>query len=154
MRALIQRVTQASVTLPEEGNRVAGEIGRGFLILLGVRREDTAEEAVWLARKIAGLRLFDDADGKMNLDLTKVGGRTLVVSQFTLYADCRRGNRPGFTEAAEPAEAKKLYEFFVSELKTHGIEVETGVFQTEMAVALVNDGPVTIWLDSACRNTP
>lgn len=154
MRALIQRVTRAKVTLPDENGRTAGAIERGFLVLLGVGQNDSEEDIRWLTRKIAGLRLFDDAEGKMNLDLAQVGGRALVVSQFTLYADCRRGNRPGFTEAAEPEAAKKTYALFAAELKARGVEVETGVFQANMAVELVNDGPVTIWLDSACRNKP
>jgi len=149
MRACVQRVSRARVTLPEEGNRISGQIDRGFLVLLGIGQKDGIEEVRLLARKICRLRVFDDAEGKMNLDLTQVGGKILAVSQFTLYADTARGHRPGFTDAAPPDRAKRLYEEFIAEVReTYSIPVETGVFQTMMNVELVNDGPVTIWLDT------
>ena len=149
MRAVIQRVTRAKVTIPDEADRISGEIGPGFLVLLGVAADDSSEEVRLMARKICQMRVFDDAAGKMNLDLRQIGGSLLVVSQFTLFADCVRGNRPGFTAAAPPETARRLYEEFITEVrKTYGIRVETGVFRAMMAVELVNDGPVTIWLDT------
>ncbi len=146
MRAIIQRVSQASVTV--EG-QVVGRIARGFLVLLGVTHDDGRAEADWLARKIAGLRVFDDAAGKMNLGLAEVGGGVLVVSQFTLYGDARRGRRPDFLRAARPEVAEPLISYFVEKLRDEGLPVETGRFQAIMQVALVNDGPVTLWLDTA-----
>ena len=146
MRALIQRVTQASVAVDGE---VIGAIGRGFLILLGVTHTDGEREADWLAAKIAGLRLFDDAAGKMNLSLADVGGAVLVVSQFTLYGDARKGRRPDFLQAARPEQAEPLVSYFVAQLRAAGLSVETGRFRAAMQVALVNDGPVTLWLDTA-----
>ncbi|MCC6453794.1 MAG: D-tyrosyl-tRNA(Tyr) deacylase [Caldilineaceae bacterium] len=146
MRAVVQRVTQASVTV--DGS-VVGAIARGFLILLGVTHADGEEEARFLARKIAGLRVFEDEAGKMNLALAAVGGAALVVSQFTLYGDVRKGRRPSFTNAAAAGDANALYEQFCTFLKAEGVPVAQGVFQAHMAVALVNDGPVTLWLDSA-----
>lgn len=151
MRAVVQRVSEASVLV--EGQSV-GHIGVGFLVLLGVRRGDALEDAAYLARKIAGLRVFPDEQGKMNLSLAEVGGEVLVVSQFTLYADTRRGNRPGFSEAADPDEGRRLYERFCDLLAEQGLHVETGVFQAHMQVRLVNDGPVTILLDSSERQRP
>jgi D-aminoacyl-tRNA deacylase len=145
MRAVIQRVSKARVTV--EG-RVTGEIGAGFVILLGVGREDSAEAAAYLAEKSANLRIFNDAEGKMNRSLIDVGGAALVVSQFTLYGDARGQRRPGFTRAASPEEANRLYEEFVRVLRGLNVTVETGVFQTHMEVELTNDGPVTILLDS------
>ena len=145
MKALIQRVSSAEVAV--EG-RVVGAIGGGMLVLLGVERGDGAAEAELLARKVARLRIFEDAAGKMNLALGEVGGGALVISQFTLLADLRRGNRPGFSAAAPPAEAEPLYRRFCAALEAEGIEVATGAFGAHMAVALVNDGPVTIWMDS------
>jgi len=145
MRALIQRVSQASVTVEGE---VTGEIKRGFLVLLGITHEDGESEASYLARKIAGLRVFEDSDGKMNLDLKAVEGRILAVSQFTLYGNTRKGRRPSFVDAARPDQAQPLYERFCELLTDEGIEVQRGVFQAEMQVALVNDGPVTLWLDT------
>lgn len=150
MRALIQRVTQASVTVEEQ---VVGQIGRGFLVLIGVTQTDGRAEADWLARKIAGLRVFDDAAGKMNLALADVGGAALVVSQFTLYGDARKGRRPDFLRAARPETAEPLVEHFVAQLRGEGLHVETGRFQAVMRVALVNDGPVTLWLDTADVNS-
>jgi D-tyrosyl-tRNA(Tyr) deacylase len=145
MRTVIQRVSKARVTV--EG-RVAGEIGAGLVVLLGVGREDNAESAVYLAEKTANLRIFNDAEGKMNRSLIDVAGAALVVSQFTLYGDARGQRRPGFTRAAPPDEANRLYEEFVRVLRGLNILVETGVFQTHMEVELTNDGPVTILLDS------
>jgi D-tyrosyl-tRNA(Tyr) deacylase len=147
MRAVIQRVNSAKVTLAGDGT-ITGEIGRGLLILLGIHHNDTPETAAILAAKIAGLRVFDDADGKMNLALNDVGGSILVVSQFTLYANCRRGRRPSFTDAASPQTAEQLYDSFVEQLRQQNIEVQTGKFQTEMNVELVNSGPVTLIIDS------
>jgi D-tyrosyl-tRNA(Tyr) deacylase len=145
MRAVVQRVTRAKVTV---GGETAGEIGRGLLVLLGVRKGDAAAAADYLAEKIAGLRIFDDAEGKMNLDVQQASGALLVVSQFTLYGDVRRGKRPSFDDAARPEDARGLYEYFVAKLRALGLEVETGRFQETMLVELVNDGPVTILLDS------
>lgn len=145
MRAVIQRVSEASVTV--EGEQVA-QIGRGFLILLGVSHSDSEAEAAYLARKIAGLRLFEDAEGKTNLGLSDVGGEVLAVSQFTLYADARKGRRPSFTDAARPEQAQPLYRRFCELLAAEGIPVQRGIFQAHMQVALVNDGPVTLWLDT------
>ena len=149
MRACLQRVARARVLLPEEGNRVSGQIDRGFLVLLGIGAGDSEAEVRLLAKKICALRVFDDPDGKMNLDIRQVGGSILAVSQFTLYADARRGNRPSFTAAAPPDLARRLYEEFVSIVRTEfAVPVETGVFQAMMSVELANDGPVTIWLDT------
>lgn len=145
MRAVIQRVSEASVTVDGE---VVGEIGRGFLVLLGITHSDSQAEATWLARKIAGLRIFEDDAGKMNLGLTDVGGAVLAVSQFTLYGDARKGRRPSFIEAARPEHAQPLYDYFCQQLAAEGIRVERGVFQAEMKVALINDGPVTLWLET------
>lgn len=151
VRAVVQRVSQARVVV--EGQTV-GRIGQGLLVLLGVGKGDTPEDAAYLARKIAGLRIFADAEGKMNLALPDVGGEVLVVSQFTLYGDTRKGNRPSFIEAALPEEGRRLYERFCDLLTAQGLHVETGVFQAHMEVHLVNDGPVTIWLDSAEKQAP
>jgi D-tyrosyl-tRNA(Tyr) deacylase len=145
LRAVIQRVTRASVRV---NARVAGEIGTGLLVLLGVGRTDNPESAVYLAEKIANLRIFSDAAGRMNLSLLDMGGSALVVSQFTLYGDTRGGRRPSFIQAALPEQASRLYEEFVLSMRALGIKVETGVFQAHMQVELVNDGPVTILLDS------
>lgn len=144
MRAVIQRVRQASVTV--EG-RVVGAIGRGFLVLLGVTHGDGPEQVAWMAAKIAGLRLFADDQGLTNLALADVDGAVLVVSQFTLYADARKGRRPSFTDAALPEIAEPLVERFIAELRAQGISVASGVFRAEMQVALVNDGPVTLILE-------
>ncbi|MCX6044004.1 MAG: D-aminoacyl-tRNA deacylase [Chloroflexi bacterium] len=146
MRTIIQRVSEASVTV--DGKSVA-QIERGFLILLGITPTDGEPEAIYLARKIAGLRLFEDAEGKMNLALGDVGGHALIVSQFTLYADARKGRRPSFTDAARPEQAQPLYERFCQLVENEGVVVQKGVFQAHMQVALVNDGPVTLWLDTA-----
>lgn len=146
MRALVQRVARASV---EVDGQVVGAIGQGFLVLLGVTHADGPGQATWLARKVAGLRLFEDAAGKMNLGLADVGGAVLVVSQFTLYGDAARGRRPSFTAAAPPAQAEPLCQAFVAALRAEGLPVATGVFGAMMQVHLVNDGPVTLWLDTA-----
>lgn len=145
MRAVIQRVTQAQVVV--EG-AVVGRIGLGLVVLLGVGRGDTTDDAAYLARKIAGLRVFTDSQSKMNLALSQVGGEVLVVSQFTLYGDARKGNRPSFIEAAPPDQSKRHYAEFCDLLTRQGIHVETGVFQAQMEIHLVNHGPVTILLDS------
>jgi D-aminoacyl-tRNA deacylase len=146
VRAVIQRVSRASVTVD---GQVVGRIGRGFLVLLGVTHDDSRAEADWLARKIAGLRVFEDAAGKMNLGLADVGGAVLVVSQFTLYGDARKGRRPDFLRAARPEIAEPLIEYFVEKLRGEGLHVETGRFRAMMDVELVNEGPVTLWLDTA-----
>ncbi|PYS99091.1 MAG: D-tyrosyl-tRNA(Tyr) deacylase [Acidobacteria bacterium] len=146
MRAVIQRVSRAKVTVDGE---TTGEIGKGILILLGVGTDDGEAEARQLADKIVNLRIFDDEDGKMNLSLTDVRGELLVVSQFTLYADTRRGRRPSYISAATPDEAKRLYEYFVAEALKIVPKVGTGRFQAMMDVELVNDGPVTIILDTS-----
>ena len=150
MRAVVQRVTRASVAV--EG-KITGEIGRGFLVLLGVGKADTTADADYLAEKIAGLRIFhtEDAAGKMNLALADVQGAVLAVSQFTLHGDVRRGKRPSFDSAAPPDQARKLYEYFVERVRALGLRCETGIFQAMMQVELVNDGPVTILLDSEKR---
>lgn len=145
MRAVVQRVTQAAVTV--EGTTVS-RIGRGLLVLLGVAEGDSAEDAGYLAGKVAGLRIFEDEAGKMNLAVGDVGGEVMVVSQFTLLADCRKGRRPSFTGAAAPEEAEALYRVFVDQLQQRSVPVATGRFQAHVQVALTNDGPVTILLDS------
>jgi D-aminoacyl-tRNA deacylase len=145
MRAVVQRVSSGQVTV--EG-QVVGAIGKGYVVLLGVAREDTPEAADYVAEKVAGLRVFDDAAGKMNLSIQEAGGAVLAISQFTLYGDVRRGRRPGFDRAGRPEQAEPLYERFVARLRAYGLQVETGRFQTHMEVALVNDGPVTILVDS------
>lgn len=144
MRALIQRVTEASVTVAGE---IAGEIGPGMLVLVCAMRGDTETNAETLAGRIARLRIFRDTEGKMNRSILETGGSALVVSQFTLAADTSRGNRPGFSEAAAPAEGERLYRHFSQVLANEGIAVANGVFGAEMAVHLVNDGPVTIWME-------
>jgi D-tyrosyl-tRNA(Tyr) deacylase len=146
MRAVIQRVLEANVKVDQ---KVVSEIGLGYLILLGVTHQDSEAEAQYLARKIAGLRLFEDEGGKMNLALGDVGGAVLVVSQFTLYGDARKGRRPSFTDAAAPGDAEALYHRFCALLAEEGVSVSQGVFQAHMQVALVNDGPVTLLLDTA-----
>jgi D-aminoacyl-tRNA deacylase len=148
LRAVVQRVTRARVTVD---SRLAGEIQTGLLILLGVGREDSTESALYLAEKIANLRIFPDDVGKMNRSLLESGGSVLVISQFTLYGDTRGGRRPSYIQAASPELASGLYEEFVRCLRSFGIAVETGIFQAHMEVELVNDGPVTILLDSEKR---
>jgi D-tyrosyl-tRNA(Tyr) deacylase len=146
MRAVIQRVSRAQVTVNEE---IAGEIGLGLLVLLGVGRDDTEADATYLAGKIAGLRVFEDDQGKMNRSVLDVGGSVLAVSQFTLYGDARKGKRPSFDAAAPPEKARQLYEFFVEQIRAAGLRCQTGRFQETMKVELANEGPVTILLDSA-----
>ena len=145
MRAVLQRVSHAKVSVDGE---TTGEIGTGILVLLGISSRDTEADAEYLLKKMVGLRIFEDANGKMNLSLTNVNGALLIVSQFTLYGDSRNGRRPSYIDAADPATAQQLYEFFVSEARKQVVEVETGKFQAMMDVALVNHGPVTILLDS------
>lgn len=144
MRIVLQRVTSASVKV--DGN-IIGKIGTGFLLLLGVGHEDTEEDCRRLADKISGLRIFSDENDKINLDLDSVGGQLLVVPQFTLYADCRKGNRPNFIQAAKPEKANTLYEYFVEYLRSKGKHVETGEFGADMKVELLNDGPFTVILE-------
>ena len=146
MRAVIQRVSRAQVSVGEE---VVGKIGAGLLVLLGIAKTDTQADADYLAGKIVGLRIFEDESGKMNLSLAETGGSVLAVSQFTLYGDVRKGRRPSFDEAAPPQLANGLYEYFVSKIREAGLVCETGRFQARMEVELVNDGPVTILLDSS-----
>ena len=145
MRAVIQRVSEASVEVSDE---VVGEIGTGLLVLLAVAADDTRDDANYLADKIINLRIFADQEDKMNRSLLDTGGAVLAVSQFTLYGDVRRGRRPSYTDAAEPAKANELYEYFVGRVRSLGVSIETGIFQAMMKVSLTNDGPVTILLDS------
>ena len=146
MRIVLQRVKSASVSIEDS---VVGEISQGFLLLVGVGPEDTRDDASYLARKIAGMRIFSDENGKMNLSIDQIGGKILSVSQFTLFADTKKGNRPSFTGAASPEAANQLYEEFNEKLRTeYGLTVETGEFGADMQVRLVNDGPVTIILDT------
>jgi D-tyrosyl-tRNA(Tyr) deacylase len=145
VRAVVQRVTKGRVRV--EGETV-GKIGPGFVVLLGIGREDTRADAQYLAEKVVNLRVFEDEEGKMNLSLLDVGGEILAISQFTLYGDCRKGRRPSFTAAAPPEEARALYEGFVQEVAGYGLRVATGQFQAHMLVEIHNDGPVTLLLDS------
>src|SRR3982074_780157 len=145
MRAVGQRVSHAKVTV---GAEIVGEIGIGLLVLLGVSREDATQDADYLADKIVGLRIFEDSNGRMNFSVLEVSGALMVVSQFTLFGDVRRGKRPSFDAAAPPEEAKRLYEYFVGKIRAAGLRCETGQFQAKMEVELVNSGPVTILLDS------
>jgi D-tyrosyl-tRNA(Tyr) deacylase len=150
MRAVVQRVIRARVTVNDTVNgETTGEIGLGLLVLLGVGAGDTRSAADYLAEKTIGLRIFEDAEGKMNLSVAEVGGAVLVVSQFTLYGDARRGKRPSFDAAAPSQQARELYEYFVEKVRAAGLRCETGRFQETMQVELVNEGPVTILLDSA-----
>jgi D-aminoacyl-tRNA deacylase len=145
MRIVLQRVSRAHVDVARE---TVGSIGPGLMILLGVTHQDTREDVDYLAQKVVQLRIFPDDAGRMNRSLLDVGGALLVVSQFTLYGDCRKGRRPGFDQAAAPEHARELYEYFVQVLKSSNVTVETGIFQAEMEVHLINDGPVTFVLDS------
>ena len=145
MRAVVQRVSRAAVRVD---SKTVGEIGPGLVVLLGIRSGDTQEAADYLAEKVACLRVFPDAEEKMNLSVLDVGGAVLAVSQFTLFGDVRRGRRPSYIGAAPPEEAEPLYEYFLGALRRHGVRVESGVFRAMMEVELVNDGPVTILLDS------
>ena len=151
MRAVVQRVSEASV---RTNGQEVGSIGPGLVVLLGVKDTDTRQEAEWLANKIIQLRVFDDSEGKMNLSLFDVSGQLLVVSQFTLFGDTRKGNRPSFIQAARPEQARDLYQLFVEQCRSAGVPVQTGVFQAEMQVYMVNEGPVTILYDTDnLRNT-
>ena len=145
MRVVIQRVKQAHV---EVDGQVTGAIGPGLLVLLGIAKTDSAKQVEYLVEKVLGIRIFPDADGKMNRNIAEAGGSLLVVSQFTLYGDCRRGRRPSFDLAASPQQAAGLYDYFVSAARKSSVPVETGIFQASMQVHLVNDGPVTIICDS------
>jgi D-tyrosyl-tRNA(Tyr) deacylase len=145
MRAVVQRVKESTV---KTDNEIVGQIGSGLLVLLGVAKNDTAKDADYLANKIINLRIFEDRDGKMNRSLLETGGELLAVSQFTLLADCRKGRRPSFIEAAEPVKAIDLYEKFVNMVRAKGIGVQTGRFRAVMEVALINDGPVTVIIES------
>lgn len=145
MRAVVQRVSRASVAID---GAIVGEIDRGLLVLLGVTHSDTPAAAMWLAEKIAGLRIFADDEGKMNRDIIEAGGGMLIVSQFTLYGDSRKGRRPSFVDAAPPALAIPLYEAFITAVKAQGVPVATGQFGADMQVELTNDGPVTLIVDS------
>jgi len=144
MRAVIQRVNEAAVSVDE---RVVGAIDTGIVVLVGVTHDDGEAQAEWLARKVAGLRIFEDDKGRMNASLLDVGGEALVISQFTLYADARKGRRPGFSDAAAPEVAEPLVERFVNALRSYGVHVETGIFGADMLVEIHNDGPVTILLE-------
>lgn len=146
MRAVIQRVSSAAVSV---GQEEVGAIGNGLLVLLGVHREDQRTDLEWLVDKIVHLRVFEDGEGKMNRSVLDTGGAMLIVSQFTLYGDCRKGRRPGYSQAAVPAQAEALYKEFVTAVRLRGVPVATGRFQASMAVHLVNDGPVTLMLDSS-----
>lgn len=145
MKFVIQRVSRASVTVEQE---VVGSIGRGYLVLIGVGKDDTYAHADALIKKMVGLRIFEDANGKTNLSLADVGGGLLLVSQFTLYANCKKGNRPSFTDAGDPQKAEELYQYIIAKCREQVADVQTGVFGAHMEVALVNDGPFTILLES------
>ena len=144
MKLVVQRVLEASVEVDSE---IVGKIDKGFLVLIGIKKGDTKEITDYLVKKLCNLRVFSDEDGKMNLNLKKVGGKLLIVSQFTLYGDCKEGNRPSFIEAARPEEAIPLYEYFCNECEKNDIEVQRGIFGADMKVKLLNDGPVTILME-------
>jgi D-tyrosyl-tRNA(Tyr) deacylase len=149
MRVVVQRVKKASVTIEKS---VTSSIGMGLLILVGIEENDTTDDALWLAQKITAMRIFSDSDGKMNLDLIQAGGELLVVSQFTLHAQTKKGNRPSFIRAARPEKAIPLYTYFIEQLQNlHGRPIQTGTFGAMMDVELINDGPVTIWMDTAAK---
>ena len=148
MRLLIQRVSEAKVAVNAS---TIGSIGTGLLVFIGVSLSDSREDADYLLDKLAGIRIFPDAAGKMNLNIEQAGGSLLVISQFTLFADCRRGRRPSFDQAAPPEQARNLYEYFIEQARRLPVPVETGKFQETMQVELINQGPVTIWMDSADR---
>jgi D-tyrosyl-tRNA(Tyr) deacylase len=148
MRLLIQRVSSAKVTA---NSSTCGSIGTGLLVFVGVSRTDSQEDADYLLGKLAGIRIFPDSEGKMNLTIEQAGGSLLLISQFTLFADCRRGRRPSFDQAAPPEQARILYDYFVEQARRLPVRVETGIFQETMQVELINQGPVTIWMDSTER---
>jgi D-tyrosyl-tRNA(Tyr) deacylase len=145
MRAVVQRVTHAKVSVD---NKIIGKIGKGLVVLLGIGTDETEKDITYLADKIMNLRVFEDENGKMNISLKDIGGELLIISQFTLYGDCRRGNRPSYSKAAPPEEAERIYNKFIEYCKQQDIRVETGKFQAEMLVEIHNDGPVTIMIDS------
>ena len=145
MKVVIQRVIKSSVRI---NNKEVAKIGKGFLILLGISKDDNFEKADYIIKKIYNLRVFSDENDKMNLSIQDINGELLIVSQFTLYADCKKGNRPSFINAAPPEEAKKIYEYFINECKKNNLKVETGEFGADMKVELINDGPVTIILEN------
>ena len=146
MRAVIQRVKQASVAVDDQ---LVGSINKGLLLFLGIHRQDGEKELTWMVDKVINLRIFEDSDRKMNLSLNDIGGEILIVSQFTLYGDCRKGRRPGYSEAAAPEQAQELYEKFIETVQQKGLITASGTFQAMMDVTLVNDGPVTLLIDSA-----
>ena len=148
MRVLLQRTTQASVQI---GEQIHGKINRGLVILVGICRDDTEDDACWLVQKIIQMRIFADSDGKMNLSVQDIEGEMLVISQFTLHASTKKGNRPSFIQAARPEHAIPLYDFFINRLNESNLKIETGIFGADMQVSLINDGPVTIWMDSKER---
>lgn len=145
MRTVVQRVSRAQVSIE---NKIKGSIGKGLVVFVGISATDSEKDIQWLAEKIVHLRIFEDDAGKMNTSLTDIEGEMLIVSQFTLYGDCRKGRRPGFSGAAPPLKAEPYYQKFVQEVKSKGIQVATGTFQADMQVELINDGPVTLLLDS------
>ena len=148
MRVLLQRTTQASVQI---GGQIHGKINRGLVILVGICGDDTEDDARWLVQKIIQMRIFADSDGKMNLSVQDIEGEMLVISQFTLHASTKKGNRPSFIQAARPEHAIPLYDFFINRLNESNLKIETGIFGADMQVSLINDGPVTIWMDSKER---
>lgn len=145
MRAVVQRVKKSHV---ETNNKIVGEIGKGLMVLLGISEDDKIEDVEYMVEKIINLRIFEDSENKLNLSLLDVGGEILVVSQFTLYGDCRKGRRPSFVRAARPEKAQELYDLFISKLKEKNIKTESGIFQADMTVHIENDGPVTLIIDS------
>jgi D-tyrosyl-tRNA(Tyr) deacylase len=148
MRVLLQRTTQATVQI---GGQIHGKINRGLVILVGICGDDTEDDARWLVQKIIQMRIFADSDGKMNLSVQDIEGEMLVISQFTLHASTKKGNRPSFIQAARPEHAIPLYDFFINRLNESNLKIETGIFGADMQVSLINDGPVTIWMDSKER---
>jgi len=148
MRVIVQRVSEAAVRVEK---RVVGEISHGYMVLLGISSDDTILDIDWVVNKIVGLRVFNDADGKMNLNLNQIHGEILVISQFTLYASTKKGNRPSFIRAAKPKEAMEMYDLFCQKLRQQQVKVSTGIFGADMKVSLINDGPVTIYIDSKNR---
>jgi D-aminoacyl-tRNA deacylase len=151
MRLLVQRVSAAKVVA---NSSTVGAIGTGLLVFIGVSQADSREDADYLLDRLSGIRIFPDAEGKMNLNIEQAGGSLLLISQFTLYADCRRGRRPSFDKAAPPEQARILYEYFIERARRLPVPVETGIFQETMQVELINQGPVTIWMDSEWRRNP
>ena len=144
MRLLVQRVLNSNVKVD---GKITGEINKGYMVLLGVTHDDDTEKADYLVKKLINLRVFEDENGKMNLNINQIGGELLIISQFTLYGNTKDGNRPSFTEAAKPEKAEELYNYFVKQCKKEGIKTETGIFGADMKVSLINDGPVTIMLE-------